>query len=167
VAHGHVTVLGSHGDELGQESQRWWDAQRKKALAVDGTEDTLRRDLERERGRERDLEREYHDNVSNSSTRPMLAKGSAGALALPFSRRAASPNGAGVGREEGVEWLTSIWRRGSPDDEDVVGGGGDSLKRALRKWREREEKRERVEDNGVLRYSDLGFIQPDWWVNGQ
>ena len=65
------------------------------------------------------------------------------------------------------DWARGGLTRSREGREDVVGGGGDSLKRALRKWREREEKRERVEDNGVLRYSDLGFIQPDWWVNGQ
>ena len=46
-------------------------------------------------------------------------------------------------------------------------GGGDSLKIALRKWREREEERERVGDKGVLRFSDLGLVGRDWWVNGQ
>jgi hypothetical protein len=42
-----------------------------------------------------------------------------------------------------------------------------ALKMALRKWREREEERERVGDKGVLRCSDLGLVGRDWWVNGQ
>ena len=92
-----------------------------------------------------DLERDTH--VSRSTPQALVQRSAhAAPSALAFSRRPVAENRAECEDHE---------------FEDV--GGGDSLKMALRRWREREEERERGKDKdkGLLRFSDLGLLGPD------
>ena len=108
-------------------------------IAVLEGADTLLTDLER------------HTSVAFPPSQAVVQSSARAApSALAFSRQTVSQN------------------RAEPEDQAFEDVGGDSLKMALRRWREREEERERGKDKdkGLLRFSDLGFVGRDGGLDG-